>query len=193
MVTYNRIAAGCGYVWVMCLAVSVVWVSTEYGYDFWAGVCDVTWANFGPDFPREFYFAIVCAFIYVFIPSAIILACNLLIIQFSKEKGHAATAGSDGKQDAKSKANSKVLKAMIIVILSFFTLTFPSALIKILKVIGGKDGPVKYIPNIFTTFTTFLQLSASIVNPFIYGLFRKDFRDAYAKLWKQMKQALNLK
>lgn len=153
----------------------------------------MTWANFGPDFPREFYFAIVCAFIYVFIPSAIILACNLLIIQFSKEKGHAATAGSDGKQDAKSKANSKVLKAMIIVILSFFTLTFPSALIKILKVIGGKDGPVKYIPNIFTTFTTFLQLSASIVNPFIYGLFRKDFRDAYAKLWKQMKQALNLK
>lgn len=32
MVTYNRIAAGCGYVWVMCLAVSVVWVSTEVSF-----------------------------------------------------------------------------------------------------------------------------------------------------------------
>jgi hypothetical protein len=152
----------------------------------------VTWVRFGPDHPFQFYMALWNATYYVFVPSIVILVCNLLIMEWSKDKGHKATLKNDTDKDA-GKANAKILKAMIIVIASFFGLTFPSALIKIFKVLGGEEGPIRYIPTFVTTITSLLQLAASICNPFIYGLFRKDFRDAYAKLWKKFKQQLNLK
>ncbi|XP_021953110.1 uncharacterized protein LOC110849937 [Folsomia candida] len=158
-----------------------------FDYDFWGGVCDITWISMGPDNPPAFLYGVFCTLWFFVMPSSIILVANLLIIQNSKEKRHAGKLQHNKETKTEAKANSKILKAMIIVIASYFVLTFPSGCVKVSKVLGGEKGPARFIPGWFTTTTSLLQLSASIVNPLIYGLFRKDFRQSYARTWKKVR------
>jgi len=157
-------------------------------YDTTSGVCDFTWIKFGPDVPTAMWYGLFCTFVFCLLPSGLILYCNLQIIELSKDKGRVGKLEDDKKEGAKqeAKANARILKAMVIVIVSYFVLTFPVAFIRVIKVLSGPKGVAKYIPPFATFVSTILQFAASITNPLIYGLFRKDFREAYGRIFKKL-------
>jgi len=72
---------------------------------------------------------------------------------------------------------------MLVVVAAFFTLSFPIVIIRFTKslflTLEGEG-----FPPFLTTIGTVAQISASVINPLIYGIFRKDFRDAFKKIGK---------
>jgi hypothetical protein len=92
-------------------------------------------------------------------------------------------------QSDEAKANAKILKAMMICIVAFFIMSFPLGVIRLIKIYQEKNA--EKVPEFFTLSTTFFQFFSSCVNPMIYGFFRKDFRDAYARIWKNIKKYLS--
>jgi hypothetical protein len=176
----------------VCVYVKVMMelLFSQCEYDTVAGVCDFTWIQFGPEVPTAMWYGAFCTVVFCLIPSGLILYCNLAIIEMSKDKGMVGKLqdddGKGGGKQVEAKANARILKAMVIVIVSYFVLTFPVAFIRVVKVLSGPKGIAKYIPDIATFVSTILQFSASIVNPLIYGLFRKDFREAYTRIFKKL-------
>jgi len=85
-----------------------------------------------------------------------------------------------------AKMNAGILKAMVIIIVVYFVLTFPVACLRIAKLVSGPDGFARLLPGWVTLLISFFQFCSSIVNPLIYGLLRKDFKDAYGRIWKHL-------
>lgn len=144
----------------------------------------------------------------------IILGCNAAIIQMSRGKvpvGNRQTsrlkvfqritfrmnkiawvAGNHGQNNVQkprivvTSSSNRILKGMLTVISAYFLLTFPVALIRVVKLLSGPDGLAQHIPGWLTFLCSFLQFSASIVNPMIYGLLRKDFRNSYRRVLRKI-------
>jgi hypothetical protein len=111
------------------------------------------------------------------IPSFFIILLNPLIIYMSK--------GTSSAADAKeASVNKKILQAMMVVVWSFIILNFPVALIRLIKALLPPE--TSKFPVWSTTLFQVFQFMASVVNPLIYGLFRKDFRNAFTNIFKKM-------
>lgn len=168
----------------VCFDKRVLQVRFEYD----AGVCDIGWDTYGsPETMGAFYYGVWCFFYQLMRPSLIILYCNVGIIRISKGTGQAAKDAKK-EQSEESKANAKILKAMLICIVAFFMCSFPLGVVRITKIFH-ETAPIP-IPGLMSLSTTMFQFLSSCVNPLIYGLFRKDFKDAYAKILKNIKNKL---
>lgn len=74
---------------------------------------------------------------------------------------------------------NKTMKSMIVVIIAYVVLYSPYGISKQIKVVLLIEMP----PEVNLLSTIFMYLS-SAVNPFIYAILRKDYRDAFKKLVK---------
>ena len=72
---------------------------------------------------------------------------------------------------------NKTIKSMIVVVIAYVLLYSPYGISKQIKVIILVDMPPEV--NLLSTILMYL---ASAVNPFIYAIFRKDYRDAFKRL-----------
>lgn len=152
------------------------------GYDYTVGICDFIWFN------ADGFFWVVENYTFCFLPVIPILIMNIMIVRTSTSKSQAKSKEQmTAREEAEALANARILKSMIVVVATFFALSLPITTFRTFKAILGYFGyaPDKF-PVVITMVMLICQILASIVNPLIYGLFRKDFRDAFFKLYKQV-------
>lgn len=81
--------------------------------------------------------------------------------------------------------SSKAVRSLLIVMLAYFLCMTPFSVTKLYKVIVPVPDALPGYANLLATFFQFL---GSAVNPFIYGLFRRDFQKAFLYLlWRTVR------
>jgi hypothetical protein len=139
-------------------------------------MCDLDWLGDDTNFAWVSWQYVV----HVTVPCIVIGYLNYEIIQMSKDKtGH----GGDEKKDKQGDVNSKILLSMMIVVSAFFVFNVPMGTSRIVKI--SMEDSTKFPGWLSTTFH-FWQYFASVVNPFVYAILRKDFRHAFIRLAKKI-------
>ena len=107
--------------------------------------------------------------------------------------GTTAPQQTQGGQDTNNPANTQIQKAsksatktirsLLVVVAIFFICMTPFCATKFLKVIFEDANRVPGYANLIASY---FQYTASMVNPFIYAIFRPDFRNAYHLVWYRL-------
>ncbi|XP_022244479.1 octopamine receptor beta-1R-like [Limulus polyphemus] len=198
IMTTCRIGFMIGYAWLQGLAFALIpsvynWVH----FDYWEAVCAIKWEV---NLPIIAYvvIAFLCCFI---IPAGIIVFYNTTILwsaqkmkhntilpkllQTKTAKGSERIRGASGSNDrcqSVGLARQKIARSIIVIIFVFLLCMTPFCLIKLLKVLLGAEA----IPTWANLFSTIIQFTASATNPFIYAIFRRDFRYALKRLPRRL-------
>ncbi|XP_054724248.1 histamine H2 receptor-like [Uloborus diversus] len=123
------------------------------------------------------FMSIPSIFAYYFVTAVGIGICNSLIVfevvQKKKNKLFIKTDKVPGKDSYSSRLNKTIL-SMIAIAVVFYVTTFPYAILEIVDILS--DEGVSERLNYSLSLLTYL---CPAVNPFIYGILRKDYRNAY--------------
>lgn len=169
-VTRSRIKIALGITWMQGIAFALVPVVLNWAhYDYWEMVCAINWWN--DEAATSILIYVVVAFIMCFTIPCIIIAHNYTVIILAAKKAYQPHIDKQ----------TKTIKSIMVVMLLFFICMTPFCVTKLIKVISGSNNAV---PVHINSISSVMQLMASSVNPFIYGMFRKDFRLGYASLLK---------
>ncbi|GFO34700.1 alpha-2 adrenergic receptor [Plakobranchus ocellatus] len=87
-------------------------------------------------------------------------------------------------------ASSKAVKSLLIVVLAFFICMTPFSITKLYKVIFPRPDS---LPGYVNLVATIFQYCSSVINPLIYGIFRKDFQRAFLLIFKRTMVRLRLR
>ncbi|XP_076318561.1 beta-3 adrenergic receptor-like [Tachypleus tridentatus] len=198
--TICRIGLMISYVWIHGLVFAVVpslndWVH----YDNTEAVCTIKW-KIDAGIIAYVTVAFTCCF---FIPAGIIMFYNFTILRsalklkhnivqpkllrsetstIAKMLGSRKIPNSQGRRHSSGFINQKIFKSILVVVLVFFVCMTPFCVTKLLKVLVGVD----VVPPWISLFSTVIQFTSSATNPFIYAVFRKDFRDAFRRLLRHL-------
>ena len=82
-----------------------------------------------------------------------------------------------------SKSASKTIRSLLVVVALFFVCMTPFCVTKFLKVVFNDASEVPGYANLISSY---FQYISSMVNPFIYAIFRADFRNAYRLVWYRL-------
>ena len=85
---------------------------------------------------------------------------------------------------AKYSESSKAVRSLLIVMLAYFVCLTPFSVTKLYKVIVSNPSG---LPGYASLLATFFQYLSSVVNPLIYGLFRRDFQKAFLYLLRSVR------
>ncbi|XP_022095359.1 alpha-2A adrenergic receptor-like [Acanthaster planci] len=141
-------------------------------YDYWEVVCAIDWDNEHHD---EVIAYVSVAFITCFlIPTGVIVFCYLKIA--------CAVRSSSGPQiprgGRRQRQDVRVIHSLTVVVVVYFICMSPFCVTKVLKICLGSSALPPYL-NLTASWFAFV---ASGTNPFIYGIFRHDFRQAFRNL-----------
>ncbi|XP_035210616.1 5-hydroxytryptamine receptor 4-like isoform X2 [Stegodyphus dumicola] len=151
-------------------------------YDYTEGVCALDYTR-NRDVFKLFHGG---CFVCYYVPAIIVGICNFLIIFTAYKSGRSVKpiyVSQNNKTQKKQKTiqkealMSKTSKSMMFVVVTYYICFSPYALSKEVKVCFGYD-----TPPVLNYFSTILIFIASVANPFIYAILRKDYRDAFKKL-----------
>ena len=76
------------------------------------------------------------------------------------------------------------MRSLLIVMLAYFVCLTPFSVTKLYKVIVSNPSG---LPGYASLLATFFQYLSSVVNPLIYGLFRRDFQKAFLYLLRSVR------
>ena len=76
------------------------------------------------------------------------------------------------------------MRSLLIVMLAYFVCLTPFSVTKLYKVIVSNPSE---LPGYASLLATFFQYLSSVVNPLIYGLFRRDFQKAFLYLLRSVR------
>jgi hypothetical protein len=167
------------YSWIQGIIFSVIppalnWVA----YDYWEAICAIQWHR---ERQQALYYVVV-AFILCFLLPGLVLIINYhRIIKQVKAKvtppGHAPGAKTYS-------TSTKAIRSLLIVVIAYFVCMTPFSVTKLIKVLIKQEILLHSRVNSVASVVAFVS---SAVNPLIYGIFRKDFRRAYKKMFVAMK------
>ncbi|GFR60133.1 histamine H2 receptor [Elysia marginata] len=86
--------------------------------------------------------------------------------------------------------SSKAVKSLLIVVLAFFICMTPFSITKLYKVIFPRPDS---LPGYVNLVATIFQYCSSVINPLIYGIFRRDFQKAFLLIFKKLLVKLRLR
>ncbi|XP_022246518.1 5-hydroxytryptamine receptor 1A-alpha-like [Limulus polyphemus] len=198
--TNCRIGLMISYVWIHGLVFAIVpslndWVHFDYS----EAVCTIKW-EVDVGIITYVTAAFMCCFI---LPAGIIVFYNFSILRSALKLKHNVIqpkllqsetstiermlgtrkiSSSQGRRHSTGFINQKIVKSILVIILVFFVCMTPFCLTKLLKVLVG----VHVVPPWLSLFSTAIQFTASATNPFIYAVFRRDFRDAFKRLIRRL-------
>ncbi|XP_033122381.1 G-protein coupled receptor 26-like [Anneissia japonica] len=153
-----------------CVPIICSWVM----YDYWEAVCAITWDAHADSGGVEY---VVTAFILCFaVPSVLMIACYgkiLAIVQRKDTHRH--------RLQQKRNEDMRIIKSILAVVIVFFVCMTPFCITKLIKIFFSTCS----IPSWVNLFSSLAQFTSSATNPWIYGVFREDFRYAVRKtFWK---------
>lgn len=162
------------YTWLQGIAFGISPVVLNWiEYDYWETICAVNWHR-----KQAFYYVIVACSMCFFIPGSAILF-NYSCIMWEAHKNDKHNSDINRWQLNRKKQAHKVIRSLLVVIVLFFICMAPFCLTKLLKVVYH----VEYVPGYVNIFASFMQFTASAINPFIYAIFREDFRNSFQIIW----------
>ena len=194
MVTSARVKVICAYTWLQGLAFGCVPVFLHWvHYDYWEAICAIDWQV---EKQTAVYYVIVAFVVNFGVPGMVMLVCYLAIVhEAKKHKVHdmahtPSSSSTTATSDASSQHTKRALKtitSLLVVVLLFFICMTPFCVTKLLKVIV--DDPA-FVPSYTNLTASYFGYLSSMVNPFIYAIFRRDFRFAFKRTLEKLKQLL---
>ncbi|XP_054723707.1 trace amine-associated receptor 5-like [Uloborus diversus] len=176
----------CTYLFILGFTLATFTVVFDWTtYDYAEGICAFDWMH--EEVPK---IATCSAFFCFYFPGSIMGICNSLII-FTAYKSKQRTLfvrrnhAEETRATSKDSSTNKTILSVLIITLIYFLCNTPYALSKQLKAAAGLK-----IPHWFSYITTILIFCSSATNPFIYGILRKDYRNAFKKIPKILSQKL---
>lgn len=169
--------------WIQGVAFAVVpYIEDWVEYDYWEITCAIQWHKKGDD---AIYYVVV-AFLLCFLGPGLVLAFNYIkILREAKKKmkiwavTYQTTQDKDMKKKVKKQsASAKTVRSLLIVVCAYFVCMTPFSVTKLIKV--SVVNPI--IPGQVNTMASLFAFGSSVVNPMIYGIFRKDFRKAFKNI-----------
>ncbi|GFY62796.1 trace amine-associated receptor 1 [Trichonephila inaurata madagascariensis] len=151
-----------------------------YGYNYSLGVCSSNYNSINQE--MFFYSVIAGASTCFYFPALVIGICNAVILVTARRCDKVVHVLFVRRHQLHPLNNShmrKTIKSMIVVVLVYYACFTPYSVIKQLKVFFGIS-----VPPWCNYLTTIFIFISSAVNPFIYAILRKDYREAFKKLAK---------
>ena len=195
LMTSSRIYMMIGYSWFQGVAFAVVPVVLHWNhYDYWEVICAVDWSH-----ETAVYYVIIACIVCFLIPGGTMVFCYTNVIRQAKKcsaiqamptNSYKLEPAADGhktdsthKQRRVTSRMTKTITSLLIVVILFFIFMTPFCVTKFLKVVMTHPSAVPPYANLTAAFFAYLS---SVVNPFVYGIFRADFRNAYKRMFNQI-------
>lgn len=174
--TKKTITAMILYAWFQGIAFSVTpvifgWIE----YDYWEAICAINWYK---EQEQALYY-VIAAFILCYLIPGVLMAICYIRISFIANK--AKYLQNNKISETRSAVSRKVIRSLIIVVVAYFICLSPFSITKLMKVISRDS-----VPGPVSTAASLIAYCSSAVNPWIYGIFRRDFRCAYKALLIQL-------
>lgn len=180
IMTKSRMLIMVGYSWFQGAAFAAApallkWVH----YDYWEAICAIDWHR---EKVQAVYYVIVAFILCFVVPGGVMTAAYFSIIREARKVLPLNGAINAPQQDQLAKKAAKTVKSLLIVVVFFFICMTPFCITKLLKVIFDNKNLVPTYTNLTAAY---FQFAASGVNPFIYAIFRLDFRNAFQRILKK--------
>lgn len=178
--TRNRVLMMIGYSWCQgILFASIPSFMNWIEYDYWEAICAIQWFRH----QTQAIYYVTAAFALCFLGPGIVLVYNYLKIlkEAKKQKTQirAYPLGQDREKKRQNSVSTRIVWSLLVVVFAYFICTTPFSLTKLIKVIATCEN---FIPGPINLTASLLGYVASAINPLIYGIFRRDFQQAYKRL-----------
>ncbi len=191
LVTRLRIRVAVGYTWLQGLAFALPPVILKWvHYDYWESICAIDWQY---EKRQAVYYVIVAFVVCFMIPGCAMVFCYTMIIRQARKSQQIMPGNRVSAQDQDNpamvqmrkarKSASKTIRSLLVVVALFFVCMTPFCITKLLKVIFSDAARVPSYANLTASYFQYL---ASMVNPFVYAIFRTEFRNAYRLAWYRL-------
>ena len=188
LITFRVVTFMIVYPWIQGVIFATVPIITHWiHYDYWEGVCAIDWFY---QKAQAIYYVITACVLCFAVPGVIMIYCYVCIMREAHRSQKkiiriAPQSGTIGKSDVIRKFDQtrKTLRSLLVVVFCFFICMTPFCITKLLKVLYSHD-PVSPYVNLLSSYGQYLS---SVVNPFIYVIFRVEFRAAYRRLYNKVK------
>ena len=180
-VTKRKVTFAIAYTWIQGIAISVVPVAFRWiEYDYWEVVCAIQWYKH----QEEAVHYVIIAFVTCFVIPGLILAvsyCQVLRLACQKNKSNINVTNSATESYSVS---HRAINSLLVVVVMFFICMTPFSVTKLYNVIAREENSLPRYVYLLASLAAFLS---SAMNPLIYGILRKDFKEAFVILSKRMK------
>ncbi|XP_072025625.1 beta-4C adrenergic receptor-like [Amphiura filiformis] len=187
IMTKKRIYILISYTWISGVAFAIVplfgrWVV----YDYWEIVCAIAWDSYRDKGGLTY---VIVAFIVCFMIPAIVMTICYIRIYREVTRHYKRRLEHQQHHIGIEQLNEqrKILVSFSVIVLMFFFCTTPFCVTKVIKIFISSDA----IHNWINVMATYMQYLASATNPFIYGIFRSDFRTAFLKILSKTRRNSN--
>ena len=191
LVTSTMIYVMIAYTWLQGVTFAIVPVALHWNhYDYWEVICAVDWSH-----ETVVYYVIIACTMCFLLPGATMVFCYTHVIRQAKKCSAIqamptnsykleTTAQQSGQKPRRATTRmTKTITSLLIVVVLFFVFMTPFCMTKFLKVVMTHPGSVPPYANLVASFFAYLS---SVINPFVYGIFRADFRNAYRRIFRQI-------
>ncbi|XP_067942808.1 D(1) dopamine receptor-like [Watersipora subatra] len=193
LMTVGRIKVMLAWTWVQGLIIGFTPVSMQWiNYDYYEIVCAIYW----PSERADTYVIVACITCFL-APGLTMLICYSIIFKeihksmsrvpqnSIKQRRDSSSSSNDQmknytKQKTSANQHQKIIRSLLVVVIIFFFCMTPFCVTKLIKVLEGR------VAGWINTLATFVQLTASACNPFIYGIFRTEFRKAFKSQYSKL-------
>ncbi|XP_042894508.1 opsin-1-like [Parasteatoda tepidariorum] len=155
-------------------------------YKYTEGTCAIDYIN---DFRVAYLYTYGFSMCYV-LPAILVAICYIKIIIAAKKSAKVnprifCKRNEENIAISQASHTNKTVKSMIVVVCVYYFCYTPYCIANETKVLTGKD-----MPPWLNYMSTILVYVSSAVNPFIYGILRKDFRNAFRKLPRMIRDKI---
>lgn len=172
IVTHSKIFATLSCTWLQGLTFgSAPAVMGWVRYDYWEVICTTDWLTYGQPTTIYVLWTFICCFL---LPSCVTICAYAVIIYTICSK----SLSSDPLTPFKG--IGKTIGSLTILIIAFVVCLTPFAVTKLLKSLYMPEPD--YVPGYANLTASCSGYISAMINPFIYAIFRKDFRDEYKRI-----------
>ncbi|XP_022084777.1 alpha-2Db adrenergic receptor-like [Acanthaster planci] len=161
-----------GYAWLQGCVFALIPVFYQWVvYDYWEVVCAINWDKYSQEGGLTY---VILAFLFCFlIPAIVMTFCYTKICRVAHEKAAGPEGG--GKNNRQPINDKRVIQSLALVVAVFFLCMTPFCITKLIKICTN----TKALPSYLYLVSALFGYLASATNPFIYAIFRRDFRRAF--------------
>lgn len=191
-VTLKKICTAIAFSWFWAVVFTIPCaVLGWFKYGEYESMCTYNFSGTGDKWKTQVItYSIFTIVLCVMIPSGVILFCYFRIISVVRQQGRRVNTITSTETPKTSRRHAwrncyrfKGFRTITLVIVLFILSWTPFSVTRLIKTVTWNH---EIIPASVDTFATVLSLLSTAANPVAYSLFRKDFRRAFKRLFRQV-------
>ncbi|XP_041372126.1 octopamine receptor 1-like [Gigantopelta aegis] len=181
-VTKRKVLVAIVYTWTQGLCISVVPVAFRWiEYNYWEVVCAIQWYK---QQHQAVYYVIISFVTSFLIPGMILVVCYGRVLRLACQKSSCDVNVHLSTTENYSVSRRAIISLLVVVVM-FLICMAPFSVTKLYNVTVSKENSLPRYIYLIASLAAFLS---SAVNPLIYGILRKDFKEAFDILLKRIKR-----